>query len=403
MRVIWASDLHIGLSTDGIDRSDEVLDILEDIIDYGIKLHKDTSEEVIFVLGGDIFNNNNPSEKLITLFIFILNRLKETGFRSFIMVGNHDEVSDPERVSCLNFVNELGYVYKNISLIDDIETIKIGVFDNGPLYFTFLPHVSKALIQRRVNEGLMRRTIPTQTYIDKSAEKIMKTVGNGSQHIVFSHLNVKGVHAGSEENLLKKSTVYLPDAITNPPIGCITPQIVQGHIHSFLEEKNLHIVGSQFFCGFGEREDNKYFLDLKIQDKLGGGDHIFNYIKTNCLKFKQLEVSMLEDSTPFMERDDVLNFLDSIDENTVIKLDVTTNIENSLTDWKGVVDRIYKEYKPYHIKPVIPRTVAVRRVRSSKQVIGIPLKDSVQVYLKRHIKKDKNRLVRVYKRSLNYL
>lgn len=403
MRVVFGSDFHLGLKTDEIDRNDEILDIMEDMIDHGIKVNKETGEEIIYVFGGDIFNSNNPNEKLITLFIFILNRLRETGFKSFIMVGNHDEVSDPDRVSCLNFVHELGSAYPNVTLVDDIRTINMGTFDTGPLFFTFLPHVSKALIQRNVNEGKLRRNIPTQVYINKKSEAIMKKVGQGSQHIVFSHLNVSGAHGGSEENLLKKSTVYLPKVMLDAPVGYIEPEIIQAHIHSKDKIGNINIVGSQFYCGFGERESEKYFLDLKIGIELGGGPHVFNYIPTNCLQFKQLEVSMLEDNTPFMDRDDVLDFLDEVDENTVIKLDVTTNVENSLTDWKGVMERIKKEYKPFHIKPIIPRTVMVRKVRSRKQKIGLPVKDSVQVYLKRHIKNDKNRLIRVYQRSLKYL
>jgi len=403
MRVIFASDFHLGISTSDIDRNDEILDIIEDVIDHGIKVNKETGEEVIYVFGGDIFNSNNPSEKLITLFIFVLNRLRETGFKSFIMVGNHDEVSDPERVSCLNFVHELGSVYPNITLVDDIRSIKMGTFNAGPLFFTFLPHVSKALIQRNVNEGKLRRNIPTQAYINKKSEKIMKTVGMGSQHIVFSHLNVSGAHGGSEENLLRKSTVYLPKIMLNVPVGYVEPTIIQAHFHSRGVIGNINIIGSQFYCGFGEREDEKYFLDLNISTELSGGPHVFNYIPTNCLQFKQLEVSMLDDNTPFMERKDVLDFLNTVDENTVVKLDVTTNIENSLTDWKGVTERIYKDYKPHLIKKIIPRTVMVRKARSKKQKIGLEPKDAVQVYLKRNIRNDKNRLIRVYQRSLKYL
>ena len=403
MRVIWGSDFHIDLKTDGIERSDEILDIIEDMIDHGIKVHEETKDEVVFVFGGDIFNTNNPSEKYITMFIFILNRLRETGFKSFIMVGNHDEVSDPERVSCLNFVHELGEAYPNITLVDDIRTIKMGTFDTGPLYFTFLPHVSKALIQRNVDDGKLRRNIPTQTYINKKSEAVMKAVGQGSQHVVFSHLNVKGAHGGSEENLLRKSTVYLPEVMLNPPIGYIEPDIIQGHIHSKDKIGNINIVGSQFFCGFGERETEKYFLDLEINHAIGGGKHKFHYIPTNCVKFKQLEVSMIEDSTSFMDRDDVLDFLDEVDEDTIIKFDLTANIESDITDLKWIIERIYKEYKPYHIKPIIPTVVKTRRVRSKKQKIGIPEKDAVQVFLKRNIRNDKNRLVRIYKRSLKYL
>lgn len=403
MRVVWCSDLHLGLKTDGIDRTDEILDIVEDIIDYAIDLEEKTKEKIVLVFGGDIFDNNHPDERLIGLLIYILNRILDTGFKTFFMAGNHDEVPDPDRVSCLGFIRHLGVAYPNIILVDDIKTVNMGTFDTGPLYFTFLPHVSNALIKRKVRDKEINKIVKTQDYINGKSEAILKAVGSSAQHIIFSHLNVKGAFHGSEENLLKKSTVYIPECLISPPVGFTTPDIVQAHIHSRCDIGNIHIVGNQYFCGFGERETDKYFLDLELTTSMGGGPHKFNYIKTNCLPFKQLEVNMVGDNTPFLERDDVLDFLEGIDRYTVVKFDVTTDVESSLTDWKGVVDTVYNKYDPHHIKPIIPRVIADRRVRSREQKIGIPVKDSIQVYLKRNIKNDKERLVRVYKRSLKYL
>lgn len=399
MKVVASGDFHLGLQTESVDRTDEIIGILLDMVKHAYKLSK--SERTILVLGGDIFNTNTPSEAYITAFIRVLNAIKKCNLETYIMVGNHDAVADPKRLSCLNFIKKLKVGYPTLNLIEDIKFMKIGVFDNGPCYFTFLPHISKALIHSKLESGILKKEVSTQEYIESKCSRILSKVGQGSQHIVFSHVNVRGAHGGSEVNMLKKSEVYLPSAFTNTPIGFIAPTIVQHHIHSRFIDGNINGIGSPIYCGFGEAENDKYFLELDISEEMCKG-HTLNYIPTNCTKFKQLEINMMHETRGFDEYDEVNEFIDSIEKGDVVKLDVTINPEHNHHDWKAIVSKIKKNTGAI-VKPIVPRVVLKRPVRSKNQKIGLVPKEAVQVFLKRNFKHDKPRARAIYKTALKYL
>lgn len=218
------NDTHLGLKTEKIDRTDEIYGIYKQFARHC----KKTGVNAIVVCG-DIFDKNNPSEELVAVFISIMNMLSQLKVPVYVVVGNHDAIADPEHLSCLSFIKKLKKRYPDFQLIEDIVCTQIEVTDLGPLYFTFLPHISKALLEKKQSK------YTTQEYIEKKSAAIYKKVGQGSQHLVFSHLNVRGVHAGSEENLLRKSEVYLPEVLTSTPShsGLIQPEIIQAHIHCF--------------------------------------------------------------------------------------------------------------------------------------------------------------------------
>jgi len=399
MRVVFSSDWHINLKTDNIDRTDEIINIGKKIVGHCYWASK--KEDVILILGGDIFNTNTPSEYHISKFIQVLNLIHKHNIKTYIMVGNHDSISDPERLSCLSFIRKIKVGYPSITLIDDIKFINIGTFDNGPLYFTFLPHISKALIVKKMNDGKIRKEITPQQYIDKRCEKILQNVGVGSQHYVFSHLNVLGAHTGSEENLLKKSDVFLPKCFTSVPIGFIPPKIIQAHLHSHYIEDNLYVVGSPIFCGFGEK-GTKYFCDISISNQLGTEDEI-GFIATNCIDFKELELNMIGETTDFFDIKEVKEFMNTIipENNPIVKIDVMINPENNTYNW----DDIKKEIEKHncHVKPIIPRVVIKKVVRSVDQKMSLPLDDKIKVYLKKNLRTDLSKAKRIYKRTKKYL
>ena len=107
LHVIWGSDYHLGLKTDDIDREEEIFSIFEQQTAHAVKLVTE-GHKVIFVMGGDIFNRNNPSEDLISRFIErVINPLKELGIEVYVLVGNHDSISVVGNTSCLNFIDKI--------------------------------------------------------------------------------------------------------------------------------------------------------------------------------------------------------------------------------------------------------------------------------------------------------
>jgi hypothetical protein len=394
LHVIWGSDYHLGLKTDDIDREEEIMGLFEDQIKYAEQLQS-AGQKVVYIMGGDIFNRNNPSEDLISRFIDrVINPLKTNGIDTYIIVGNHDSISIVGNTSCLTFIDKIKVGYPNIRLVSDINMRKMAVTDFGPLYFSFLPHITRAHL-----EGTEFKS--TQAYIDSKAEKIMKKVGVDGTHFAFSHLNVKGAHPGSEENLLKKSEVYLPKAFTEKSDPRYKlPEIIQGHIHTHDVINNVTIVGSPLYCGFGEGDLPKYFLHLKIATSMGEKDD-FVFVETDCVKFLQLELDLSHDwdGVTFLEHPEVFKFIESIPTNAIVKFDLKVNPKNCSVDWDLVRGCIMNECHCY-VKPIQPKYIHERVVRSEKQTIKLNPADAVKVWLKSN---KPPRAKEKYKLAQNYL
>jgi len=290
-KVIFSSDFHIGLITSEISRVYEIIAVLMKVVKHAVKIKADC-----VVFGGDIFDNNNPSEYLISQFMKVLNVLQKHDILVFIMVGNHDAISKPGRVSCLSFLKEIQPGYPNIVLIDKVKCIRIKKCELGNIYFTFLPHITKSEIPDKY------KTV--QQYLDKKANKIQKKLPEDCQHFVFSHLNVKGVIPGSEEYLLKKSEIFIPKIWEKEFNSKVrpAPYFIQAHIHTRQKpHKRFHIVGSPTFVDFGEKEKKKYYLELQIPMYLGEGDVQFNYKRSPCLNFKEVSMHLKKHDKIFCE------------------------------------------------------------------------------------------------------
>jgi DNA repair exonuclease SbcCD nuclease subunit len=401
MKIVFGSDFHLGLKTFELDRTSEIISLLFQIVRHAAKL-KEYGEEVILILGGDIFNTNVPSEAHITQFIRVMNMIKKYDLKTFVMVGNHDAVADPNRLSCLNFIKETKPGYNNIHLIEDIKFMKIPM-EIGELNLVFLPHISRATLHNKIVEKKLKPETTTQEYIEGKCARILKKAGGGVPIYAFSHLNVHGAHGGSEENLLKKSEVFLPKCMTTDvALGTCIPTIIQAHIHSREKIGNINIVGSQLYCGFGESEAAKYFLEIDIKMQLGKGEDELNYIPANCTKFLELELDMIKQTKDFLTLPEVKEFLKTITKGAVVRFDILISAENNHYDWNSIAKTIKDKYE-CHVKPIIPRVVLKRPIRSVQQKLGLDPKDAVKIYLTKNMIKDKQRAKRVYGLALKYL
>lgn len=376
LHVVWGSDFHLGLKTDDIDREEEIIGVFVQQIHYAKDLMSQ-GKKVIYVLGGDIMNRNNPSEDLISRFIErVINLIRNLEIETYVMVGNHDSISVSGNTSCLTFIDKIRVGYPNIRLISDITLKKIADTDIGPLWFSFFPHITRVHLEDT-------KFASTQEYIEVKADKIMKKVGPQGMLYAFSHLNVRGAHGGSEENLLKKSEVYLPKALLEKIDDSYNlPEIIQGHIHTKDRINNISIVGSPIYCGFGEGEEEKYFLHLEIATSMGKKD-CFNYKLTECRKFLQLELDLSKDDFNGVDLQipEVVAFLETIKPKSVVKFDFKVNPKKCTVDWEAFRNMVMSEYDCY-VKPIKPKYIYERVVRSEKQTIKLDPKEAVKVWLK---------------------
>jgi len=370
-KIIHLNDIHLGLRTSDIDRSEEIVEVSLEAIKYAVKL-KNKGEDVIIIIGGDVFEHNSPGDELIACFIRILNPAIKAGIKVFVVVGNHDSISNPKRKSCFSFLKKLKGGYELVKVIDDIKSIKWFQGDTGDVYLTFFPHITKAHLERTKYKS-------TQEYIDKKAQKIWDKLGNGVSQYVASHLNVKDLIPGSEENLLKKSEVWFPSSYfeSNLQPGQNVPLIMQSHIHTKQKKENMHVIGSQLFCAFGEKEKKKFFAVVHVPETFGEKEKII-YKKTNCRPFLEFEIDFTKDED---------NQMPKIPKNAVVKLNIIVKEEDSFKhDW----DKLRKQYakKCFFVKPIVPHIIRKHTSRNRKQTIDLQPLPASKVWLKTHKPKD---------------
>lgn len=380
IKIVWGSDTHLGLKTDGIDRNPEIFSVMEQITQEAIKL----SEKYVTYLiwGGDLFNKNNPSESVIKEFIErLINPCKgRKNLKVYFMAGNHDTIANPDNKSCLSFIGPLIAGYENVWLIEDIKSLNIETNDLGPLRFTFLPHITLANLKDKTKYK------NPQNLINATCEHIQSKFATGTQHYVFSHLNIHGAHPGSEENLLNKSEAYLPKIWTDRSYISDLPQIINGHIHTHEIRDNIYIVGSPIYCGFGEKEDDKAFITIDVPQTFNEKFKIERHL-TNCVPFKELELDLTGyEGTEFYKHEEVFSFLNGLEtgRNYVLKFDLKVNPQTLNVNWNVVREEIMAKHKNVFVKPIAPKFIYDRVVRNKEQKLGLTPHKAAKVFLETH-------------------
>lgn len=394
MKVVEVNDIHLGLVTSEIDRTEEIMSVLKEVAKKVISL-KEEDKNTILVINGDIFEDNKPSEKLISAFISFLNLFFGKEIDVFVVVGNHDSINDPENLSCLGFLRKLKKGYSYVKLIDDIKTLKYDTFDNGNVYLTFLPHITKAHVA--LSDGKYKTT---QDYINKKVNKVMRVVGQGDSHYIFSHLNVEGLVPGSEENLLRKSRVFLPDSIimdTDPTDGRIKPTIIQAHIHKHQIHKNVHVVGSQIYTDSSDTDVEKFYCVIDISEQIGKKDKIEFIPTKGCRRFYDIDMNLMDGNTSPMEA--VKNLIKDIKPNSIVKLSPVVSDMISGFDWEAFREEVATKTNSY-VKPINPKVVLKRVVRNEEQKVGLDPHSALKVWFRAY--KHDRRKIR-YKLAKEYI
>ncbi len=62
--IIIHGDMHLDLRTEGIDRNNDIMKSMKDILDYAIEVRR-KSECVIILNAGDVFHNTRPRSDTI--------------------------------------------------------------------------------------------------------------------------------------------------------------------------------------------------------------------------------------------------------------------------------------------------------------------------------------------------
>lgn len=213
MRLV-IGDLHLGLSWDGLDRTGDILYVLNEI--YKRYENYQNIEDIIWL--GDIFDSPNPSHRVITDFIRLLKRFNSViKGNHIILKGNHD--GDPSG-------------YKGSPLLEVAECANVKVI--------FEPTI--------IGNDLYAPYIYETSILDQYKDKF---------HTCFSHLNIDGMVPGMEMELARHYVPTLPLSLIK---RC--GRVFGGHIHTPQIKDNVCIVGSLLKFCTAEAQDHKGIVEI---------------------------------------------------------------------------------------------------------------------------------------------
>ena len=115
MKILHTADWHLGKKTDDLDRSEELKDVLAQIVSIAREKEVD-----MVIIAGDVYDSFVPSSDAENLFYRTISELSNDGNTAVVVIsGNHD---DPKRLSNAGvFASKF-----NIYLVGDINNISIN-------------------------------------------------------------------------------------------------------------------------------------------------------------------------------------------------------------------------------------------------------------------------------------
>lgn len=250
--VIIYGDQHMGLKTEGLDRTNDIDDSHNQVIDYVEDL-VDEGKDVLVLNMGDTFHGIRPAPETIARVISTLNRLERMGVQTYIIAGNHDVVDQQGRTSALEPLNAIGFQY--IKIVHDIYK-----FEYKGVNIVTLPHISKA---RAIEQGFKG----VQDFIDIKSMRIEEILSMDKPVIVIAHHNIAGAKTGTEGFMIKGAQEEFPKVLKESEK---VNYIFNGHIHKaqIIENPNgapIIITGDIQCNDFGERLDQKQFFHLELE------------------------------------------------------------------------------------------------------------------------------------------
>lgn len=253
VHLIIYGDQHIDLKSEGIDRTDDIVDSHTQISDYAIEL-KQEDEEVYVLNMGDMFHGTRPRSESISKAIKMMNVFEKHEIPTIVIAGNHDVIDQAEKTSALSPLEAIGYEY--IKIYHTIEVVRL----REGLNIITLPHISKA---RAVKAGYKN----IQEYINTTALSIEDELDEDDINIVIGHMNIEGAKTGTESYQIKGAHEDFPRVFKESDK---INYIFNGHIHRPQVIPNpdgapIVITGDIQTNDFGERLDTKVFFHLTLE------------------------------------------------------------------------------------------------------------------------------------------
>ncbi len=266
-RVAVSGDWHYGLRVEELDRTPEIHKAANFVVDEVIRRQVN-----LFVINGDLTDDNTPHPELIALLIELLWKLERAEVPTVINKGNHEATSAPGRLWGLTPLQRVGYKYIQFMLAPGALTV------DGQRCL-FLPHVTRA---QAVAEGYET----PQAYLDAFVDE--QVCGYDKPMIAFTHLNVDGARSGTEELMLRQSSLQVPALLRR---SSKVSRVINSHIHTPQEVDKVIMPGSIVSTDFGDVDANKGFI---VGDLAASGRFVYERIKTPQSPLEEFELDFTE-------------------------------------------------------------------------------------------------------------
>ena len=308
MRILHTADWHLGKKSDDLDRSDELKDVLGQIV----KIAKEKEVDMV-IIAGDIYDSYVPSSESENLFYKTISELSNDGNTAVVVIsGNHD---DPKRLSNAGvFASKF-----NIYLVGDINNISITKtsFRNKNIYPT---ECGKGYLKFRTRGGedAIVACLPYPTYYryneikregdninDKIKEWLQPAVSKFSDstiNILTAHLLTYGKDLTPIESMEYGTISSTVSFVEEETLNVNADYVALGHIHTMVR---LNKNKSEFYSGaiinttFSPNNDtDKYVI---IADLHKGKEPVIEPVKLNCKKMDIFESDSLEEIDKFCQ------------------------------------------------------------------------------------------------------
>jgi exonuclease SbcD len=316
MRFFHTADIHFGVENYG--KVDVKTGIHTRLLDFAknldVLVQKAITENIDFVIfSGDAYKTANPTPTQQKMLAERMLRLQAAGIPVVIVVGNHDHPLSFGKAHALDVFSYLPVHGFHVFARPGTQVIQTK---SGPVQIIGIPWPTRnQLVANQVHHH--KNNAEIAEYLSESVGAIIQqlaaTLDPALPTVLGGHLTVSsGVFSGSE-----KCAVYGTDPIFLPSQLAIQPvdYVALGHLHRF---QDLNVGGTPVvYAGsiervdFGERKEEKGFVDVTIADVGGVKKTTYSFIELPTRKMLQLDIIL----TPL--GDHTMQIIESIGQNDI--------------------------------------------------------------------------------------
>jgi exonuclease SbcD len=263
LKILHTADWHLGKSLHkySLEPDNQLF------LNWLIKQIRERKTDLLLV-SGDIFDTANPKNSALAMYYEFLTELIPLNCRVIITGGNHDSPSllnAPRDILNLLNIAVVGTVTENIE--DELITINDEA-NNPVLQVAAIPYLRDADIRKSVagnsyDNQLKQISEGIKTHYEALAEILIPDVPS----IAMGHLYVQGVSTSDSER--EVHTIGGVAAFTSDNFPEAFDYIALGHIHKpqrIADSDFIRYSGSPISLSFSERKDQKYIIELKLEN-----------------------------------------------------------------------------------------------------------------------------------------